>query len=72
MDTSGYELSDMDNLECFLGNPHSDADAVFVNEIDTPFSTTAFDSLEMGGSVGNPTLLVNEEDKEKSPHNSSL
>ena len=35
--------------------------------IDTPFSPTAFDDLEMGGSVENPILQDEEEDMENCP-----
>ena len=40
-------------------------DAVFRPGIDTPFSPTTFDDLLMGdGSVENPNVLDEEEDKE--------
>ena len=40
-------------------------DSVFRPGIDTPFSPTVFDDLLMGdGSVGNPIVLDEEEDKE--------
>ena len=40
-------------------------DAVFRPGIDTPFSPTTFDDLLMGdGSVENPILLDEQEDKE--------
>ena len=42
-------------------------DAVFRPGLDTPFSPTAFDELEMGGSAEDPILLDEEEDKENSP-----
>ena len=48
-------------------NSQLDVDAVFWPGIDTPFSPTAFDDLEMGVSPGNPILLDEEEDKENSP-----
>ena len=40
-------------------------DAVFRPGIDTPFSPTTFDDLSMEGSVENPIVLDEEEDKEK-------
>ena len=43
-----------------------DVDAVIRPSIDTSFSPTAFDNLEMGGSSENPILLEEEEDKENS------
>ena len=39
-------------------------DAVFRPGIDTPFSPTTFDDLSMEGSVENPIVLDEEEDKE--------
>ena len=43
-------------------------DAVFRPGIDTPFSPTTFDDLLMGdGSVENPIVLDEEEDKENAP-----
>ena len=42
-------------------------DAVFRQGIDIPFSPTTFDDLSMGGSVENPIVLDEEEDKENSP-----
>ena len=42
-------------------------DAVFRPSIDAPFfSPTTFDDLTMGGSVKNPIVLDEEEDKRKS------
>ena len=42
-------------------------DAVFRPGIDTPFSPTTFDDLSMEGSVGNPIVLDEGEDKENAP-----
>ena len=43
-------------------------DAVFRRGADTPFSPTTFDDLSMGeGSVENPIVLDEEEDKENAP-----
>ena len=39
-------------------------DAVFRPGIDTPFSPTIFDDLSMEGSVEDPIVLEEEEDKE--------
>ena len=55
MDTSGYQVSaDLDDVEFYCENDQLDADAVFRRGIDTPFSPTAFDDLEVGGSAENP------------------
>ena len=65
MDTSGYQVSaDMDDVGFYRENDQLDVDAVFRPGIDIPFSPTAFDDLEMGGSAKNPILLDEEEDKE--------
>ena len=69
LDTSGYQVSaaDLDDVDFFWENDQLDVDAVFRPSIDTPFSPTAFDDLEMGGSAENRFLLHEEEDKENSP-----
>ena len=68
LDTSGYQVSaDLDDVEFYWENDQLHVDALFRPGIDTPFSPTAFDDLEMGGSVENPILLDEEEDEENSP-----
>ena len=69
LDTSGYQVSaaDLDNVEFYWENDKLDLDAVFRPGIDTIFSPTAFDDLQMGGSAENPILLNEEEEKENSP-----
>ena len=58
MDTSGYQVSaDLDDVELHWENNELDVDAVFRMRIDTSFSPTTFDDLEMGGSAENPILL---------------
>ena len=60
--------ADLDDVEFFWKTGQLDVDAVFRRPgIDTRFSSTAFDDLEMGISAENPILLNEEEDKEKSP-----
>ena len=66
--TSGYQDSDLEEIEFNWENPQLDMDAVFRPSIDTPFSRTTFDDFLMGdGSVENPILLDEEEDKENAP-----
>ena len=68
LDTSGYQVSaDLDYVEFYWEKDQRDVEAVFRPGVDTPFSPTAFDDLEMGGSAENPILLGEEEDKENSP-----
>ena len=65
MDTSGYQVSaaDLDDVEVYWERDQLGVDAVFRPGIDSPYSLTAFDDLEMGGSAENPILLDEEEDK---------
>ena len=64
LDTSGYQVSDLEDIEFNWENDQLDLDAVFRPGSDTPFSPTTFDDLSMEGSVENPTVLDEEEDKE--------
>ena len=66
LDTSSYQVSDLEDIEFNWEKDQLDLDAVFRPGIDTPFSpTTTFDDLLMGdGSVENPIVLDEEEDKE--------
>ena len=68
LDTSSYQVSDLEDIEFNWENSQLDMDAVFRTSIDTTFSPTTFDDLLMGdGSVENPVLLNEEEDKENAP-----
>ena len=67
LDTSSYQLSGLEDIEFNWENSQLDMDAVFRPGIDTPFSPTKFDDLSMEGSVENPTVLDEEEDKENAP-----
>ena len=52
LDTSSYQVSDLEDIEFNWENPQLDMDAVFRPGIDTPFSPTTFGDLLMGdGSV---------------------
>ena len=68
LDTSSYQVSDLEDIEFNWENSQLDLDAVFRPGIDTPFSPTTFDDSLMGdGSVENPIVLDGEEDKENAP-----
>ena len=67
LDTSSYQVSDLDDIEFNCENSQLDMDAVFRPGIDTPFSPTTFDDLSMEGSVENPIVLDEEEDKQNAP-----
>ena len=63
LDTSSYQVSDLEDIEFNWKNSQLDMDTVFRPGIDTPFSPTTFDDLSMEGSVENPIVLGQEEDK---------
>ena len=68
LDTSSYQVSDLEDIEFNWQNSQLDMDSVFRPDIDTPFSPTVFDDILMGdGSVENPIVLDEEEDKENAP-----
>ena len=70
LDTSRYQVSDLEDIEFNWEN--SQLDAVFRPGIDTPLCPITFDDLSMGGSVENPIVLDEEQDKENSPPLSTL
>ena len=68
LDTSSYQVSDLEDIEFNWENSQLDLDEVFRPGIDTPFSPTVFDDLLMGdASVENAIVLDEEEDKENVP-----
>ena len=68
LDTSSYQVSDLGEIVFNWENSYLDVDAVFRPSIDSPFSPTTIDDLPMGeGSVENPIVLDEEEDKGNSP-----
>ena len=64
LDTSSYQVSDLEDIEFNWENDQLDLDAVFRPGKDTPFSPTTFDNLSMEGT---PIMLHEEEDKENAP-----
>ena len=71
LDTSSYQVTDREDKEFNLENSELDMDAVFRSGIDTAFSPTTFDDLSVEGSVENPIVLDEEEDKENAAPPSS-
>ena len=68
LDTSSYQVSDLEDVEFNWENSQLDMDEVFRTGMDTPFSPTVFDDLLMGdGAVENPIVLDEEENKEYLP-----
>ena len=68
LDTSSYQVSDLEDIKFNWENSQLDLDAVFRPGIDTPFCPTTFDDLLMGDrSVENPIVLDEKEGKENAP-----
>ena len=68
LDTNSYQVSDLENIEFNWEDSQLDMDAVFRLGTDTPFSPTTNDHLFLGdGSIENPIVLDEEEDKENAP-----
>ena len=67
LDTSSYQISDLEDTEFNWENSQLDMDAVFRPSTDTPFSPSTFDDFSLEGSVENPIVLDEEEDKENAP-----
>ena len=68
LDTSSYQVSNLKDIEFNWENSQLEMDAVFRQGLDNPISPTTFDDLLMGdGSVENPIVLDEEEDKENAP-----
>ena len=68
MDTSGNELSDLEQVEFFWENHQEELDVVFKPGIDISFSPTTFKDMEMAGGLSseNPIVLDEKVDKENS------
>ena len=63
MDTSGYQVSAQENIEFHWEAYQTNTDTVFWSGIDTPFSPSTFNELEMTSAFENPFLIENEKDK---------
>ena len=67
LETSSYQVSDLENIELHWENSQLDIDAVFIPRMDTSFSPATIDDFSTEGSVENPLLLDEEENKENVP-----
>ena len=68
LNTSSYQVSDLEDIEFNWEDSQLDMDAVFRPSIDIPFSPTTFDDLLMGdGSFENPIVLDKAADKRNAP-----
>ena len=65
LDTSSYQVSDLEDIG--FNWQISQLDAMFRPGVETPFSSTTFDNLLKEGSVENPIVFDEEEDKENVP-----
>ena len=62
-DTSGYELSDLEDIEFSWEDPAVDMDSVYRPGIDTHFSSSIIDVFQMSSTAANPIRVDDEEDK---------
>ena len=67
LDNSSYQVYDLEDIELNCEKSQLDMDAMIRPGIDTPFSPTTFEDSSMEGSIENPIVLDEEEDKEKAP-----
>ena len=67
MDTCGYQVFQLDDVEFCWDNYELDVDVVFRPGIGTLFSPAAYDDLETGRSAENHILLDEKEDRENAP-----
>ena len=67
MDTSGYQVSDPDNVDFYYKNDQLDVDAVIRAYKDTPFFPSTFNAFEMGSKAEIPILINEEQDRKNSP-----
>ena len=67
LDTSSYQVSDLEDIEFNWEISQLDMDARFRPDKDTTFFPTTFDDFSMEGPVENPIVLDEEEDKENAP-----
>ena len=66
IDTSRYQVSDLDDVEFYWKHDQLDTDAVFRPGMDTPLSTSNFNVFELGSIPENPILIIEEQDKKES------
>ena len=57
MDTGGYQVSDLDDVQCYWGNDHLDVDVVYRPEIYSTFSSSTFNDIEMRSVAEKPIWI---------------
>ena len=58
--TNVFQVSDLEDMEFYREDLHSNMNAVFWPIIHTPFFLTTFDGVELGSILGN-RILINTE-----------
>ena len=74
MDTSGYQVSDLEDIECHWESPDFNMNAVFRPGVDTSVSPSTFNDFEICSVTENPFRIHEEQHEENSSfsNNSSL
>ena len=67
LDTSSYQVSDLEDIELNWEKSQMDKEAVFRPGIGTPFSPSTYDDLSTEGLFENPFVLDEEEVNETTP-----
>ena len=67
VDTSGYQISDLDDVEFYWENDELEVDAVIRPRIDDLSSLLFFNDIVMGSMAENSILIDEEQNKENSP-----
>jgi len=67
LDTSRYQVSDLDDIEFNWEDSQLDMDAVFRPGINTPFLQQHLTIYRWGEQLKNPIVLDKEQDKENTP-----
>ena len=65
-DTSGYQMSDLGDIEFHWEDPDLNKIAVFRSGKESPFSASTPNDFQMGSRTENPILTEEEPDKENS------
>ena len=65
MDTNGYQVSDLDDIECHWEDPDFNMNAVFRPGVDISVSLSTFNDFEMGLVTENPFLIDEEQHEVK-------
>ena len=67
VDTSGYQVCDLDDVEIYRENGQVDVDTLFRPGIVTPSSPSTFNNFELVSIAENTSLIDKEQEKENSP-----